>query len=358
MLTEVLLVLILLSIWVGFYQILKQQGRILLRIDALEQPHTDAAPAEPQGLDIGSEFPTFTLPGLSGNEISLSEFRGKRVLLLHWSPKCGFCDLIAPDLARVQEQLDREQIQVLLLAYEEADENRKLADEHGLKCPILLYKGGQIPEPLLHQGTPSAYLLDEQGLVAKPLAVGSEEISLLISQALEERPGDTKPKPIGGQSLRTSKIVRDGLKPGTPAPVFTLPDIYGTSVSLDQYRGNKVLLVFSDPHCGPCDQVSPNLEAFHREHRDSGLKLIMVGRGDIEDNRKKAEEHGITFPVVVQDKWKLSKQYGIFATPVAFLIDGCGAIAAEVAIGSEPIMTLAQQSLLTEKERAYESSYR
>src|SRR5450755_98942 len=204
MLTEFLLVLILLSIWVSFYQILKQQGRILLRLDALEkQPHADVT-AEPPGLEIGAEFPSFTLPDLNGNPVSLSDFRGKQVLLLHWSPACGFCDLLAAELSRTQVRLDEHGIGLALLAYEDAEENRKLADGHGLKCPVLLYKDAAVPEPFISQGTPSAYLLDAEGRVAHPLAVGSDEISKLIGQILPT--GTDRKRRAGDKPLSESRI--------------------------------------------------------------------------------------------------------------------------------------------------------
>src|SRR2546425_6821868 len=134
MLIEALLALILVSVWFGFYQLVKQQGRILLRLDALAKQHAAAAePAQPQGLEVGTEFPAFRLPDLEGAEVALESFRGKRVLLVHWSPQCGFCDLIAPDLARLDADFTKRGVQLLLLAHGDADVNRKLAEEHGLK---------------------------------------------------------------------------------------------------------------------------------------------------------------------------------------------------------------------------------
>ena len=50
------------------------------------------------------------------------------------------------------------------------------------------------------------------------------------------------------------------------------------------------------------------------------------------------EQHGYQFPVVLQEKWKLSKDYGIFATPVAFLIGADGVIAKDVAVGRDAIL--------------------
>jgi peroxiredoxin len=68
----------------------------------------------------------------------------------------------------------------------------------------------------------------------------------------------------------------------------------------------------------------------------------MVSRGELEENRRKADEHDLRFPVVIQPRWKVSKQYGIFATPVAFLIDEEGVISRKVARGVDEILALAR----------------
>jgi len=76
------------------------------------------------------------------------------------------------------------------------------------------------------------------------------------------------------------------------------------------------------------------------------LAVILVGRGDPEENRRKAEQHGFQFPIVVQERWKLSKEYGIFATPVAFLIREDGVIAKDVAVGTDAIMALTRNGVV------------
>jgi peroxiredoxin len=118
-----------------------------------------------------------------------------------------------------------------------------------------------------------------------------------------------------------------------------LPLLHGGALSLAEYRGRKVLLVFSDPHCGPCDQLAPRLEQLAR--RTPGLQVLMVSRGDEETNRAKAAEHGLTFPIVLQKQWEISREYAKFATPIGYLIDEEGIIAKEVAVGVEPILGLA-----------------
>src|SRR5262249_5298112 len=129
-----------------------------------------------------------------------------------------------------------------------------------------------------------------------------------------------------------------GLPPGTVAPDFTLPALAGGTLSLAQFRGRPVLLVFSDPKCGPCSQVMPELEQFHR--RTEAAQVLLVSRGEWVENAAKAEDHGLTLPIVLQKQWEISRSYAMFATPIAYLIDAEGRIAADVAAGAEPIRAL------------------
>ena len=138
--------------------------------------------------------------------------------------------------------------------------------------------------------------------------------------------------------LEDSHINRSGLPCGTLAPVFRLPRIDDGELALDDYRGQRVLLVFSDPNCGPCNQLAPELERVHRS--SSGLQVLMVSRGDSETNCRKVSEHQLTFPIILQHRWEISREYGIFATPIAYLIDEQGIIVEDVAVGGDAILAL------------------
>src|SRR3954462_10917875 len=56
----------------------------------------------------------------------------------------------------------------------------------------------------------------------------------------------------GNRQLGDSRIRRNGLAAGTRAPVFWLKRLGGGELSLDKFLGRRILLVFSDPGCGPC----------------------------------------------------------------------------------------------------------
>jgi peroxiredoxin len=343
-LAAALVVVPLLAYGALLLQMLRQQGRLLVRVDELERRLAVELPGATEngqlpGLTVGEAFPPFQLPDLTGRLHGLDELAGKRALLVHWSPSCGFCEQIASELAALQRGLRNREVELVLASYGDVESNRRLSEAHGLECRVLLLDGSPELEPFKSLGTPAAYLLDEEGRVAAPLALGAVDVPALTREAAGKR------KVLSSErSLAESRLEREGLEPGTPAPHFSLPDLSGETVSLADFRGRRVLLVFSDPSCGPCNAVADDLAALDRERDD--MAIVAVSRGELEENRRKAVEHAVDFPVVIQNGWRVSKQYGIFATPVAFLIDENGVIAAKVAKGREEILELAEAASL------------
>lgn len=362
-----LLVVMVAGCWLTLYQLVRQQGRILLRLDELDARAEIAAARDPMprrayddasadesiaadvyeppslGIAVGEAIPPFRLRDVTGKSIALESYRGRRVLLLHWGTQCGFCDMIAPELSALQPALRAAGVELLVVSYGEAEANIRMASEYGITAPVLLQKPGETIAAFASLGTPVAYLLDEELRVAEPLAVGAEQVPTLARRAAGVGAAGAAPGLPGERPLSESRIPRDGLPAGTPAPTFTLPDLNGRTVSLESFRGRRVLLVFSDPNCGPCDELAPHLARVHREHLDNNLAVVMVGRGDLAENQRKAAALGLEFPVVMQDKWKLSKEYGIFATPVGYLIGKDGVIKRDVAKGARAILSLVDE---------------
>ncbi len=143
-----------------------------------------------------------------------------------------------------------------------------------------------------------------------------------------------------GLPIRDTTLKRDGLAPGTKAPNFHLPDLNGVHHSLREFRGKRLMLVFSDPECGPCQALAPSLQAVHERRQGYDLMVLMVSRGDQSANRQKAEEKGLTFPILLQKRWEVSRQYAMFATPIGYLINERGVLSSGVAIGSDAILGL------------------
>src|SRR5881628_1883311 len=84
--------------WLG-WQLLRQNGRILLRLDELEKRLNElefGGADESEGLSLGSDAPEFELLDLVGERRSLTQFRGQSLLLIFFNPACGFCRDMMP----------------------------------------------------------------------------------------------------------------------------------------------------------------------------------------------------------------------------------------------------------------------
>ncbi len=266
---------------------------------------------------------------------------------------------------------------MLILTTGDAEKNRQFFAEHKLDCPVLLQKETEVATAYQANGTPSGYLISAESKIASELTMGAEALLALAAEAPDPKSEDQSlvtsaaPSRFSNRSLACSKIKRDGLKAGTVAPDFRLPRLDGRGdLSLEEFRGRCVLLVFSSLHCGPCNTLAPDLEKFHREQGGterpltltlspsegargnlSEVAVVMISKGEPKENRAKVKEHGLTFPVLLQQQWEISRRYAMFATPIAYLIDEAGLITSEVAVGVEPILALLSVASRTAGEK-------
>lgn len=185
-------------------------------------------------------------------------------------------------------------------------------------------------------------MLDQRGGVGSFTSLTIGEPGVLVGKNKTAKPAtqvtENPEKKTPDPSLARSKLNRSGLKAGAVAPEFTLPRIDGGELSLSDLRGTRVLLVFSDPKCGPCDRLAPQLQQVY--DRSHAVQILMVSRRDVEANREKAAKFGLTFPIVLQKMWEISKDYGMFSTPIGYLIDENGILLSDVAVGGDAILGL------------------
>ncbi|BCQ27586.1 redoxin domain-containing protein (plasmid) [Caballeronia sp. NK8] len=343
--------LIVFGCWFG-YQLVRQHGRILLSLEALEKGFAGGLAEPPgqastalRGLPLGSMAPDFELPDLSGARHRLSEFRGHPVLLIFFNPVCSFCTSMVPELAAFASEGQDGKLVPLVISTGEPEANRQLFQKHGIDCTVLLQRDLEVAAQYQAHGTPVGYLLDETGILTSELAMGAAALlALATSPTAQAAPepgheGQSKPSARGNKPLDQSRLNRSGLKAGTPAPNFRLPSLDGNELALENFRGKRVLLVFTDPGCGPCELLAPHLERVNRERKD--LQVLMVSRQDADINRQKVAKLGLTFLVVLQRNWEVSLLYATFATPVGYLIDERGILKSDVAEGSDAILALA-----------------
>jgi peroxiredoxin/uncharacterized membrane protein YphA (DoxX/SURF4 family) len=131
-----------------------------------------------------------------------------------------------------------------------------------------------------------------------------------------------------------------GLAIGTPAPEFALEGLYGETLTLASLTSlaRPVVLVFTDPHCGPCGALTPELAAW-QQALAGRVTLAVVSRGAPADNATKFATAGL-HSVVVQHDAEVSDAYLVPGTPSAVIVGADGAVASGVAAGADAIRRL------------------
>jgi len=118
------------------------------------------------------------------------------------------------------------------------------------------------------------------------------------------------------------------VKEGENAPNFTLKNLDGKEISLNQFRGKHVLINFWATWCGPCKIEMPSLEALYERFKDRNFVLLAISNDMFGANIVKpfVKAHNINFPVLLDQRLKVSNAFGVVSLPTTFMIDPQGKI--------------------------------
>jgi thiol-disulfide isomerase/thioredoxin len=113
--------------------------------------------------------------------------------------------------------------------------------------------------------------------------------------------------------------------PQGPAPKFSLDSMAGTPISLDQYKGQVVMINFWASWCGPCRQEMPLLQQMYSKYKPMGFTMLGV---NVEPDSKLAagflEKTPVTFPILFDVKSEVSKLYQVAGMPSTAIVDRKG----------------------------------
>lgn len=117
-----------------------------------------------QELAVGKIAPSFTLKNLKGEEMSLSNYEGKIVLINFWATWCTYCDKEMPDLQRLNNE--NEDLVVLTINVKESIEKvQSYIDKGNYDFPVLLDENGETSITYLVSAFPTSYFVDEKGIL-------------------------------------------------------------------------------------------------------------------------------------------------------------------------------------------------
>ncbi|HZJ01956.1 MAG TPA: TlpA disulfide reductase family protein [Gemmatimonadaceae bacterium] len=137
---------------------------------------------------------------------------------------------------------------------------------------------------------------------------------------------------LGARTMLRSELAPVGV--GVEAPDFSVAtiDTIPKTKTLDDYRGQVVLINLWATWCGPCRVEMPAIESLHRAYASKGLKVIAISTDDPGTDaqiRDFVKQYGLTFEVLHDtggQEGKVSKDYQTTGYPETVIIGRDGII--------------------------------
>jgi len=141
----------------------------LLMILGLVSCKKDNTPERTEGIGTGNVAPDFTLPDISNNDQSLSDYRGKLVLVQFWASWCSFCRAENPELVTLLDEYKEKGLEILGVSLDTESDNwmNAIEDDHLNFVHLSDLKGFNSPiaETYEVSNIPQMFLVDEYGVI-------------------------------------------------------------------------------------------------------------------------------------------------------------------------------------------------
>lgn len=158
--------------------------------------------------------------------------------------------------------------------------------------------------------------------------------ALLLIVILTRPLGTTPQTPVLELSEERLKqeAARSGLGMGQRAPGFDGEDLAlvgldARPLSLGQFRGQSVWIVFWATYCEPCKQEEPDLVAAFEAHQSDGLVIVAIDVGEpLDEVRAYVRSHRLPYPIAIDVAGRARDAYGAIGTPTHYFIDVNGVV--------------------------------
>ena len=132
--------------------------------------------------------PDFTLETLDGETITLSDLRGKAILLNFWASWCPPCRAEMPAFQQAYTDY-KDQDFVILAVNATLQDNladiNNFSSEFGLNFPILLDTAGEANRLYQVQSLPTSFFIDKEGIITE-VVIGGPIAEALIRARIEK----------------------------------------------------------------------------------------------------------------------------------------------------------------------------
>ncbi|MDH5201939.1 MAG: TlpA family protein disulfide reductase [Nitrospirota bacterium] len=149
----------------------------------------DNGGAKLESSHIGRTAPEFTLNNINGNPMSLSDFKGKVVLIQFWATWCPLCRNFIRDLGPVYEQYKGKGFHILAISVDTGQDIKNkiaaFAVQHNMNYHILL-GDKKTASSYSVNGIPTSFLVDKEGRIRNYYLGYQPEFSKELNKNIEE----------------------------------------------------------------------------------------------------------------------------------------------------------------------------
>ncbi len=115
---------------------------------------------------VGQLAPDFTLADLDGNQVSLSDFRGKTVFINFWATWCPPCREEMPAIEALYQQYKDKDVVVLGVDILETEgEVRQFVEEGGYSWTFVMDTTGEVTASYQVGAIPTSFFIDKEGII-------------------------------------------------------------------------------------------------------------------------------------------------------------------------------------------------
>ncbi|MBT2655969.1 redoxin domain-containing protein [Bacillus sp. ISL-18] len=124
---------------------------------------TEASAAK-EGLSIGAAAPDFELKTLTGDNVKLSDLKGKKVMLNFWATWCPPCKAEMPEMEQFSKQLNKDTV-ILAVNIDPQLDVQGFVNENKITFPILLDAEDKVNEAYQILSIPTTYFINSKGII-------------------------------------------------------------------------------------------------------------------------------------------------------------------------------------------------
>jgi len=155
----------------------------------------------------GVEAPNFTVTSLDGEILTLSELKGKRVVVDIWATWCQPCVKEIPHFNQLRQEVSTDELIIVGVSKEAPSVIQPFIEEHGVNYPSV--STNALPSPYSDvKGIPTTFFIDRNGVI-QTILIGYRDYDVLKKHALaSDYEGEVRSKPSA-----LSRRVKDDEQP-------------------------------------------------------------------------------------------------------------------------------------------------